>query len=432
MCLAFTAENDEQRNALAFERDARVRLEAQLQKETQTRSLVEQELQLVKKQYAVVTKMKDSELNTQRQELETQLLTQKATEQRALEDQLRQDFQQQQSRMIEQHTSALERKDQELQTRVDSIQTQLAQILEEKRQLQQQLDTAKETVQTLEASAAAAASAPVPTADSESGVGLDEEEKLIYQEQISLLQQQVKELEAEKFARVQEDLDSGRLASPHGSPRAAAAGASSGFGAESECANCAKIAEREAAVERSLALAQEIRREADALMAASSNGDSENGGLDRARLEQLFKEAVNDMFFRFQEVFEAADAAGPIEVKQVLTVIRKVLKQSTRDALQRLQETESASASGQEEHDDASSQDGGPPSPPPQLEQDGAEAAESSEHQATHPELGFDMGLPSVPMTTTLQTERLAVPTPHLHHADGDESDHESEDSFAD
>lgn len=416
-----SAENDEQRNALAFERDARVRLEAQLQKETQTRSLVEQELQLVKKQYAVVTKMKDSELNTQRQELETQLLTQKTTEQRALEDQLRQDFQQQQSRLMDQHTLALERKDQELQTRVDSIQTQLAQILEEKRQLQQQLDTTKEAVQTLEASAAAAAT------DSESGIGLGEEEKLIYQEQISLLQQQVKELEAEKFARVQEDLDSGRLASPHGSPRAAAAGASSGFDGEAECANCAKIAEREAAVERSLALAQEIRREADALVAANGNG-----GMDRAQLEQLFKDAVNDMFFRFQEIFEAADAAGPIEVKQVLTVIRKVLKQTTKDALQRLQETESASASGQEEHDDASSQDGGPPSPPQQLDQDGAEAAESSEHQTPHPELGFDMGLPSVPMTTTLQTERLAVPTPHHHHADGDESDHESEDSFAD
>lgn len=387
---------------------------------------MEQELQLVKKQYAVVTKMKDSELSTQRQELEAQLLNQKATEQRALEDQLRQDFQQQQSRLMEQHTLALERKDLELQTRVDSIQNQLAQILEEKRQLQQQLDSAMETVQTLEASAATAASAPALAAESATGVGLAEEEKLIYQEQISLLQQQVKELEAEKFARVQEDLDSGRLASPHGSPRA---GASSGFGGESECVNCAKIAEREAAVERSVALAQEIRREADALVAASGNGDSENGGMDRARLEQLFKEAVNDMFFRFQEVFEGADAAGPIEVKQVLTVIRKVLKQSTRYSLQRLQETESASASGQEEHDDASSQDGGPPSPPPQLEQDGAEAAQTSEHQ-THPELGFDMGLPSVPMTTTLQTERLAVPTHH--HDNGDESDHESEDSFAD
>ncbi|KAF1327806.1 Fk506-binding protein 15, partial [Globisporangium splendens] len=348
-----SSESEEQRNELNFERESRVRLERELKKETQTRSLVEQELQLTKKQYEVFMKLKDQELQNQKQELEKQWMAAKNQEQKDTDERLRQvtlEYQQQDARQQEEHRQQLERKDKQMQLQLETMQLQITQLAAEKQQLSSQLESANDRIDNLDRELQTAAAS---TADG-SGVGLAEEEKRIYVQQIELLQEQVKELEEEKFKRVQDDMNSGRLASPQSSPRSSKA---KSFGGENNSfADLEKereeIKAKEEAAERALAMAQALKQEAESILKNQEGGGSSSQE-DREKLTNLFKEAVNEMFFRFQDYFEEETA---LDSKQVLTVIRKVLKQSTKDVIQKLQEPE---------EDDESD---GPPAPPPREE----------------------------------------------------------------
>lgn len=356
-----TAESEEQRNELNFERESRVRLERELKKETQSRSLVEQELQLTKKQYEVFMKLKEQELHNQKQELEKQWMAAKSQEQKDTDDRLRQvtlEYQQQDARQQEEHRQQIERKDKQVQLQLETMQLQVTQLTTEKQELSNRLDSANDRLYDLERELQTASAGGAATGG-DSEIGLAEEEKHIYVQQIEMLQAQVKELEEEKFQRVQDVLNSGRLASPSSSPRSSKA---KSFGGE--CEHCADLEEerkemkaKEEAAERTLALAQEIKREAEGILknrgGGSANAPSSDTQEDRERLTSLFKEAVNEMFFRFQDYFEEEAA---LDSKQVLMVIRKVLKQSTKDVIQKLHDPEEEDAA-----DDASD---GPPAPP--------------------------------------------------------------------
>lgn len=304
-----SSENEEQRNALEFERQARVRIEKELQTEAQTKSLIEQELTLVKKQLEVVTKMKESELQSRRQEMEKQYQAAMAAQQQVMDERVKTttlELQQREKQMQQEWAAQVDAH----KAQNDSLQLQVATLKKEHASVSQELEIARVRVSGLVASPSSGVS-----------LGLADEEKHIYTEQIELLHQQIKNLEADKFARMQQALE----------------GAD-----DSDRATLAEAVAKEEEARRTLAMAEEVKREAQTMMQSGGNGGGGGGGQDaRQETIALFKEAVNEMFFRFQDVFEdAANAATPLESKQVLSVIRKVLKQSTKDVLGRLQQDE--------------------------------------------------------------------------------------------
>ncbi|GLD95556.1 hypothetical protein PINS_up004233 [Pythium insidiosum] len=339
-----SSEAEEQRNELTFERQARQRLEKELTRETQSKSLVEQELTLIKKQLDVFTKLKESELQTQRQEWEKQWQASQAKDRQEVEERVRQvvaEHQQREARLQEELQAQLDRQSKLMQSQLDTLQQQLETAQTANARLLADITQANSHIQELQTQAVATAK----TDDSEQ-LGLAEEEKRIYVDQIELLQQQVKDLEAEKFQRVQQELDSGRLSSPTSSPRNGSRKVLEIVDDAKPCARCDSIARREeaarakeVAAERAIEMAEQLKREAaEMISTASTATKASDPQQERETVVTLFKEAVNEMFFRFQDVFED-DAATALEGRQVLTVIRKVLKQSTKDVIQRLQET---------------------------------------------------------------------------------------------
>lgn len=407
--------SDEQRNELTFEREARVRLERELKKETQTRSLVEQELQLTKKQYDVYMKLKDSELATQKHELEQQWLATKTQELQASDERLRLatlEFQQQAAQQQADARDEFERKDK----LVSALEQEVKALESEKQTLSSALEGATAQVETLERELQAAradADAVERTAgtdddrgrsDSAATIRLADEEKAIYVQQIALLQEQVKDLEAAQFARVQSDLDSGRLASPAPSPRNGAAGFSD---AATTCDRCASVEAKEEAAERALALAQAIKRETEEMLqTTSSSGSSQAAAAAREKLTSLFKEAVNEMFFRFHDYFEEGAA---VESKQVLAVIRRVLKQSTKDVLQKLQDAALDDDDAHANDGHASDASDGPPAPPP-LEPSVAPAAAAPAPAVVVTE---DLTPPTASDATASKSTPAAAARPH-------------------
>ncbi|KAG6974114.1 hypothetical protein JG688_00003216 [Phytophthora aleatoria] len=312
-------EAEEHKQALTFEREARSRAEKQLAKETQARSLAEQELALTKKQHDVALQVKTSELSTATAQLEQQVRSLQTQLQQVNDDRLRlQAYAEEQTKQL---ATQSETKGRDAQ--------QVTQLQRENQDLTGKLDVSSARVRELETELESKAAAPETNAE------VAAEEKRIFVEQIELLQQQVKDLEQEKYEQV---LASGRLSS------------------SGECENCAAVKEREQAAERALAAAEAIKREAQDMLAvaAHTGGDPE----ERERLVALFKEAVNEMFFRFQDLFEEETA---IDGKQVLNAIRKVLKSSTKSIIQQLQEPTTQT----EAESDGNVSDG-PPAPPPQ------------------------------------------------------------------
>jgi FK506-binding protein 15 len=97
----------------------------------------------------------------------------------------------------------------------------------------------------------------------------------------------------------------------------------------------AEVAKKEQAAMEALRQAEQLKKEAQELLltshvpstaaAASSVGPS---------VTDLFKEVVNDVFFRFQDVFEGEVA---LDGNEVLKEIKKILKQSTKEMLQKVQ-----------------------------------------------------------------------------------------------
>ncbi|KAE9321115.1 hypothetical protein PF008_g17883 [Phytophthora fragariae] len=342
-------EAEEHKQALNFEREARVRTEKQLTKETQARSLAEQELALTKKQHDVALQVKTSELSAATPQLEQQVRSLQAQLQKVNEDRVRlhAHAEEQAQRLAVQSES----KERDAKQQLEQAAQQLAQLQQENQDLTGKLDVSSARVHELESELELKTA--IPEANAEADSALAAEEKRIFVEQIELLQQKVKDLEQEKFEQVQQALASGRLSSPGASPR----GQKSGF--EGECESCAAVKDREQAAERALAAAEAIKREAQDMLAVAAH--TGGGAEERERLVALFKLTVNEMFFRFQDLFEEETA---VDGKQVLTAIRKVLKSSTKSIIQQLQETQPQETETEAESDGNVSD--GPPAPPPQ------------------------------------------------------------------
>ncbi|ETL38202.1 hypothetical protein L916_10183 [Phytophthora nicotianae] len=341
------ASNDaeEHKQALNFEREARSRAEKQLAKETQARSLAEQELALTKKQHDVALQVKTSELSTATAQLEQQVRSLQTQLQQVNDDRLRlQAYAEEQTKQLTAQSETTERDAKQLEIAAQ----QVAQLQRENQDLTGKLDVSSARVRELET---ALESKPASSETTEVAA----EEKRIYVEQIELLQQQVKDLEQEKYEQV---LVSGRVSS-------------------GECENCAVVKEREQAAERALAAAETIKREAQDMLAVAAH--TGGGAEERERLVALFKEAVNEMFFRFQDLFEEETA---IDGKQVLNAIRKVLKSSTKSIIQQLQEPTQQI----EEESDGNVSDGPPPPQEIAVEAvaDAVEAVEASIENERH------------------------------------------------
>ncbi|KAL3661938.1 hypothetical protein V7S43_013229 [Phytophthora oleae] len=338
-------EAEEHKQALTFEREARSRAEKQLAKETQARSLAEQELALTKKQHDVALQVTTSELSTATAQLEQQVRALQTQLQKVNDDRVRLQTHAEQAQLL---VAQGETKERDAKQQLEKAVQQVAELQRENQELDGKLDVSLARVQTLEVEA----KAPEKTES-----GLAAEEKRIFVEQVELLQQQVKDLEQEKFEQVQQ-----AHASNHSSP---------GAGQKGECENCAAAKEREQAAERALAAAETIKREAQDMLAVAAHTGGGGGAEERERLVGLFKESVNEMFFRFQDLFEEETA---VDGKQVLNAIRKVLKSSTKNIIKQLQEPATLDTETEAESDGNVSD--GPPAPPP-LETPVVEAVEA-------------------------------------------------------
>ncbi|KAG6612969.1 FK506-binding protein 15 [Phytophthora cinnamomi] len=343
-------EAEEHKQALNFEREARARAEKQLTKETQARSLAEQELALTKKQHDVALQVKSSELSTASAQLEQQVRSLQTQLQKVNDDRVR--LQTHAEEQAQRLAALSESKERDAKQQLERAAQQVAHLQQDNQDLTGKLDVSSARVHKLEAELELKAATPEASAEADSALAA--EEKRLFVEQIELLQQKVKDLEQEKYEQVQEALASGRLSSSGPSPR----GQKTGF--EGECEKCAAVKDREQAAERALAAAEAIKREAQDMLAVAAHT---GGGADeRERLVSLFKESVNEMFFRFQDLFEEETA---VDGKQVLTAIRKVLKSSTKSIIQQLQVPPLQQDTETEAESDGNMSDG-PPAPPPQ------------------------------------------------------------------
>ncbi|KAG7390252.1 hypothetical protein PHYPSEUDO_008390 [Phytophthora pseudosyringae] len=392
-------ETEEHKQALNFEREARSRAEKQLAKETQARSLAEQELALTKKQHDVALQVKTSELSTATAQLEHQVRSLQAQVQKVNDDRMRlQAHAEEQTKLLAAQSETNER---DAKQQLEKAAQQIAQLQREYQDLAGRLDVSSARVQELETELESKAAAPETSAKAESALAA--EEKRLFVEQIELLQQKVKDLEQEKFEQVQQTLGS--------SPR----GPKTGFDGESE--NYAAVKEREQAAERALAAAEAIKREAQDMLAVAAH--TGGGAEERERLVALFKESVNEMFFRFQDLFEEETA---VDGKQVLTAIRKVLKSTTKSIIQRLQEPAPQPDTETEAESDGNVSDG-PPAPPLQetpavqaaaaveaVAETGAavEAAIAPSEEERHEEKDRDAEEKSAPVTVAVEAPAVA------------------------
>ncbi|CAI5741018.1 unnamed protein product [Hyaloperonospora brassicae] len=316
-------ETEEHKQALIFEREARSRAEKELAKETQARSLAEQELTLTKKQHDVALQVKASELSTATAQLEQHVRSLQTQLQKANDDMLRlQAHAEEQAQHLVAQSEAHGR---DAKGQLEMAALQVAQLQQENQDIVGKMDVSSARIYELEAELAS----KVTTSDANDTAdgALAAEEKRLFVEQIELLHQRIRDLEQEKFEQVQEALASGRLSACSPDPQ----GLDNGVEGEREHFEAMK--ERELAAEHALATAEAIKREAQDMLAVAAR--SGGGAEEREKLMALFKESVNEMFFRFQDLFEEETA---VDGKQVLTAIRKVLKSSTKSIMQQLQE----------------------------------------------------------------------------------------------
>ncbi|CAI5735147.1 unnamed protein product [Peronospora destructor] len=339
-------ETEEHKQALSFEREARSRAEKQLDKETQARSLAEQELALMKKQHDVALQVKTSEFATATDQLEQHVSSLQAQLQKVNDDKSRlQAYAEEQAQHL---VAQSETKERDTKQQLEKVVQQFAQLQRKNEELTGKLDVYSARVHELETNVESKA-ATLDANNTEAAGLLAAEEKRVFVDQIDLLQQKVKDLEHEMYEQVHQTLESGRMSLSESAPP---------MGLEGECENCASVKGREQAASRALAAAEAIKRETQGMLAIAAH--TGGGAEERERLVALFKESVNEMFFRFQDLFEEETA---VDGKQVLTAIRKVLKSSTKTIIQQLQiaappqETEITMESDSNLND-------GPPSPP--------------------------------------------------------------------
>ncbi|RLO07384.1 hypothetical protein DYB28_009799, partial [Aphanomyces astaci] len=108
-------------------------------------------------------------------------------------------------------------------------------------------------------------------------------------------------------------------------------------GKEGSCAHCAEAdakahqatvdaSVKEAAARQALEAADALKKEAQELLLEAP--------LPSPNVSELFKDVVNDIFYRFQDIFEDEVA---LDGNQVLKDIKKVLKQCTKEVLAKVE-----------------------------------------------------------------------------------------------
>ncbi|CAH0481635.1 unnamed protein product [Peronospora belbahrii] len=393
----FSNETEEHKQALSFEREARSRAEKQLAKETQARSLAEQELVLTKKQHDVTLQVKTSELATATVQLEQHVGSLQAQLQKVNDEKMR--LQTHAEEQVQHLLAQSEIKERDAKQQLEQATQQLAQLQRVNHELTGKLDVYLARVHELETDLESTAATP-DARNTEAESILAAEEKRLFVEQIDLLQQKVKDLEEEKYERVQQILESGRMS-------ASGSTLENGFEGFEDYAS---VKEHEQAAARALAAAEALKREAQDMLAVATHS---GGAEERERLVSLFKESVNEMFFRFQDLFEEETA---VDGKQVLTAIRKVLKSSTKTIIQQLQVPAPLQNIENPVESDGNVSDG-PPSPPLQdasvvqagtaikTETIAVEAVVDSTKKEEHvdSEHDTDENLPSVSATATAE-----------------------------
>nr|CCA28098.1 conserved hypothetical protein [Albugo laibachii Nc14] len=319
-----SSDAEERVEELKFERKTRTRLEKDLATQVQSASLMEQELDLLRKQLEIAQKLKESEASSKGSEFENQLLAQKQLLEKA----------QQKTHKLEQEMERLQREDQQgnddrIQHVVTEWKMKLGQVEMESRHLEDDNQALKAQMKDLCAeldrvSGSNGATVAQASLDGEeSTVEFENTQKLL--NRIEMLQQRVKELEQENFVSVQQELEATGLGTVN---------------AQRDDEDDDAIREKMSKLERELADQRaQVRSLTDELQQASSQSSNN----DTRHFVSLYKEVVNDMFFRIQDAIEAgrseSNEADDQSSQQILTRIRKVMKQSTRELMQRLDPT---------------------------------------------------------------------------------------------
>ncbi|EQC28432.1 hypothetical protein SDRG_13760 [Saprolegnia diclina VS20] len=296
-----TSDSETREQELTFEKDARIRAETALKHETMARSMLEQEVGLLKKQTANLTSLHESEVHSQKLSLERALAQAAETHKQEI-DGLYAAFEAEKATWSAPPVNNdLQAAYDELRDHYEALQTDVARLktansahaaevanLEAEKSLRMQRITELEELQTFTASAR--------------------------EQEVRALTDQVQALEAQL-----RDLPGGPL--PDGACATCA----------STDARLAAAAAKEDAAATALEEAEELRREAQELLTSSGPSSSS------ANVGELFKDVVNDIFFRFQDVFE--DEVS-LDGNQVLKDIKKILKQSTKEVLAKMETSE--------------------------------------------------------------------------------------------
>ncbi|OQR86869.1 hypothetical protein ACHHYP_09814 [Achlya hypogyna] len=298
------SDTDMREQELTFEKDARMRAETALKHETMARSMLEQEVALLKKQAANLTSLHESEVHSQKLGLDRALAQAAETHRQEIE-RLQEAFDQEKAAWVATpapDTAALQAAYEELREDHDALSADLARAkaavaahaaeaenLETEKTLRMQRITELEELQAFQASAR-------------------EQEVRALTDQVQALEERLREVPTVPVA-------------------------------DGECALCAtadsRVAEavaKEEAAARALEQAEGLRREAQELLLAGPEMPTAP-----ANVGELFKEVVNDVFSRFQDVFEDEVA---LDGNQVLKDIRKILKHSTKEVLAKMEPTE--------------------------------------------------------------------------------------------
>ncbi|KAH9081369.1 hypothetical protein LEN26_021330 [Aphanomyces euteiches] len=290
---------------LTFERDSRARAETALKNETAARSIAEQELNLVKKQLANLTSLHESEVQSQRMSHD-RAVAQLQDQHRQEIEALRQQFEREKMALQQSQPSSLD--------------------------LQKENDELRMLAEQWKANAAATAQ-EVQALNAEKALRIERIGEL---EQMQAFHANAREQEVQQLQEQVADLEA---------KLRAGGGSANGVGIPGEpCERCAEsqakldkavveMVQKEEAAKLALQQAEELKKEAQELLLSSPAPPSSSNA---ANVSEMFKEVVNDIFFRFQDLFEDEVA---LDGNQVLKEIKKVLKQSTKEVLANLEET---------------------------------------------------------------------------------------------
>ncbi|KAF0718453.1 Aste57867_1689 [Aphanomyces stellatus] len=314
------AQSPSDQDALNFEKESRARADAALKNEMAARAIAEQELNLVKKQVANLTSLHESEAQSQRMTQDrvvAQLQDQHRVDMDALRRQLadeKMQWQQAQPSSVD-----LERQIEELRVLGEQWKANAAAAAQEIQALQAEKALRLERISELEQMQAFHANAR-------------EQEVQQWQAQVTSLEQKLHDVQVnggggEVFGGG--DGPCTKCADADAKLQQAALDVAQREDAVRQAA--LDMAQREDAARQALEQADQLKKEAQELLLSSPPTPAANGA---DNVSELFKEVVNDIFYRFQDIFEDEVA---LDGNQVLKEIKKVLKQSTKEVLAKVE-----------------------------------------------------------------------------------------------